>query len=550
MAERYVSELAVAGSGTAIDPWTLAEMLTAIQGGVVDNGDRCNVEDDGTYTQADVVITRNAGASKLLYITIEGMSNGGTPGDGGRPTIQRDTGEVGTWWDFDGAQNYFFKNLIFDGLDIGDNTGYLLYLMGNNNVIDCEFKNGAVSFAVRDGAYINCYIHDNVAGGTGGRFQNCLIVDNDGLGLSTAFAYYCIAKDSANNYRSMQMVISCISDGGAEGIDMLNRSFCMNCIIINATSVGVDAANNAPVVNCNFYNNTLNYTSAELVYNPYFLDPQFKDPASLDYRRTGSNLDGKGFSDVGIQGFDYGIDIGVDQAKVTIPVIGNVRVGVTVGRDANPGTGVLVSPSEDDVKDGVGYGAAAAEFEGNVELPAENEVEKNIGYGSDGTEFTGTAQLLVLDPPWSSEGISHSPAYIISQYLIGQDKLTDPTESEGDWPVYVGALPDGSNVADDAAGSMDTPSIKDGRQMGEEPLFHYGVQLLLRSREFNPGYAKAADLAVALAAIDQTGVIIGDKTYLIFSVTQTTAVVGLGQEEGTKRREMFSVNFLVSLREV
>ena len=144
--------------------------------------------------------------------------------------------------------------------------------------------------------------------------------------------------------------------------------------------------------------------------------------------------------------------------------------------------------------------------------------------------------------------MNHSPAYILAQYLIGEGLLSDPTES-GDWPGFVGHLPDGSDVDDSAVGAMDTSPVKDGRIMGSAPLFHFGVQLLLRSRAYNAGYAKAAALGVSLSAVDDETVVVGDDTYTVVNVTQTTGVVVLGQEPGTKRRELFSVNFLATIQE-
>ncbi len=87
--------------------------------------------------------------------------------------------------------------------------------------------------------------------------------------------------------------------------------------------------------------------------------------------------------------------------------------------------------------------------------------------------------------------------------------------------------------------------------MSGTPMFHYGVQLLLRASDYNTGYAKADAIATLLAAVDDDDVAVdSNNTYTVVSITQTTGVVVMGQEEGTKRREMFSVNFLATLKEV
>jgi hypothetical protein len=145
--------------------------------------------------------------------------------------------------------------------------------------------------------------------------------------------------------------------------------------------------------------------------------------------------------------------------------------------------------------------------------------------------------------------MDHSPAYIIAQYLIGEGLLVGPTDS-GDWPVRVGSLPDGKLIPDNAVACIDTAPEKDGRLMIGENIFHYGVQILLRAKKYNIGYAKASAIASNLELVARVQEIIGAKTYRIDNVSATTGIVAIGQEEGTKRRELFSLNFLITLKEV
>ena len=145
--------------------------------------------------------------------------------------------------------------------------------------------------------------------------------------------------------------------------------------------------------------------------------------------------------------------------------------------------------------------------------------------------------------------MNHTPAYIIAQYLIGEGFLTTPGES-GDWEVYTGNLPDGDDVENNIVACMDTESVKDGRVMAGENIFHYGVQLLLRSTAYNTGYAKMDDLVDALEAVDRDTVTISTSDYRLDNITLTTSIVVIGQEEGSKRRELFSLNFLVTLKEI
>lgn len=146
--------------------------------------------------------------------------------------------------------------------------------------------------------------------------------------------------------------------------------------------------------------------------------------------------------------------------------------------------------------------------------------------------------------------MNHSPSHILAEYLIGEGILIDPDDSgSGNWRVYIGSTPDGIHADHEVAVAVDTAPVKDGRVQGT-PLFHHGVQFILRSTDYSVGYAKATEIAEDLATVSHEDVTVDDDTYTIINVTQTTGVVVMGQEPGTKRRELFSVNFLATLREV
>lgn len=145
--------------------------------------------------------------------------------------------------------------------------------------------------------------------------------------------------------------------------------------------------------------------------------------------------------------------------------------------------------------------------------------------------------------------MDYSPAYIIAQFLIDEDIFIAPSSS-GNWPLFVGLLPDDQDIDHDIAACMDTESVKDGRISEDgENIFHYGFQIIIRAEAYNTGYAKAQEVATALEEINRDEVTISTKTYRLDNVTQTTGVVVVGQEEGSKRRELFSINFLVTLKE-
>ena len=146
--------------------------------------------------------------------------------------------------------------------------------------------------------------------------------------------------------------------------------------------------------------------------------------------------------------------------------------------------------------------------------------------------------------------MDHSPAYILAKYFIDEGLLSDPTGGSA-WPVFVGTLPDGDEVADNAAACIDTTPVKDGRLMVGGNIFHFGCQVLLRSVEYNAGYSKIDALRNAIEAVDGDTVTIAGTTYQMDNITIATGIVVIGQEEkSSKRREMFSLNSLITLKEI
>ena len=145
--------------------------------------------------------------------------------------------------------------------------------------------------------------------------------------------------------------------------------------------------------------------------------------------------------------------------------------------------------------------------------------------------------------------MTHTPAQIFRQYLLDEGLAVEPGAS-GSWPIYHSHLPDGVGVEDDALCVYDTAGGKDGRPMGGLPLFHHGIQLRVRSRSYTDGWEKAQEIADAAGGILRESLDLDSITYIIQSVSQSTSVVALGvEEEGTKRRDHFTVNFLATLKE-
>lgn len=147
--------------------------------------------------------------------------------------------------------------------------------------------------------------------------------------------------------------------------------------------------------------------------------------------------------------------------------------------------------------------------------------------------------------------LSDPPSVIMSDFLIDQGVLGDPLASSLSYPLYTSSLPDGDNIPDDAAAVYDSVGIKDGRLMSGPNIFHHGFQIVVRSEDYQTGWDKAEAVAAVLEAVKNTSHTMGGSggnAYTLNSVSQATPPIPFN-EEGTKRRFLFTLNFLVTITE-
>lgn len=143
-----------------------------------------------------------------------------------------------------------------------------------------------------------------------------------------------------------------------------------------------------------------------------------------------------------------------------------------------------------------------------------------------------------------------SPASIMVAYVIEKlGKMTDPSD-KNDWPLYVSHLPDGKNVKTDCGAIYDTSGVNEPRAMTGEVSRHPGIQLRIRSRDYETGYAKIEDIASALDEVINNTITIGTSEFEIQNVSRTSPIVSLGVEPGTRRRRSFTVNYLLTMKKL
>jgi len=157
---------------------------------------------------------------------------------------------------------------------------------------------------------------------------------------------------------------------------------------------------------------------------------------------------------------------------------------------------------------------------------------------------------------WADSGVTflnvegdtiRSPAYIMAVYIINYlEKMSWPSSSL-DWPLFVSHLPESR---DDCGAVYDTAGKMDLRSMNGTTYIHPGIQLRIQSKDYETAYEKIEDIAGALDQVNNVVVQVGDLQYEIQNVSRTSPIVALGVEPGTMRRFSFTVNFLLSIREL
>lgn len=159
--------------------------------------------------------------------------------------------------------------------------------------------------------------------------------------------------------------------------------------------------------------------------------------------------------------------------------------------------------------------------------------------------------------------LKHSPARVIKQYIIDQALGSDPdADDENDrtpWPVYRGREPD---KPDDLIKVSDTQGTDDGFcQVDSEQQKHHGIQVMVRSTDYDEGYRKALDIALLLDQANRASVsvelITEDDTgtggfpvyvYEIASIKTTTDVIPIGTDTPQGKRLLFTFNAIAAIR--
>jgi len=136
-----------------------------------------------------------------------------------------------------------------------------------------------------------------------------------------------------------------------------------------------------------------------------------------------------------------------------------------------------------------------------------------------------------------------SPADVIYQLLIDLGLGS----SSGEWPVFVGFLPDSP---DEAICVYDTAGMSDGRYLATGyRVEHPGIQIRVRGKDYQTTFEKVQSIAETLDLQSRIVVVLSsEEAYSVINVSRTGTILPLGIDEATGRRcHHFSLNAVLTL---
>lgn len=152
--------------------------------------------------------------------------------------------------------------------------------------------------------------------------------------------------------------------------------------------------------------------------------------------------------------------------------------------------------------------------------------------------------------------MTHSQADIVARALVDLGLASDPEDSPGaPWPVSsTGEMDDPDSVVT----VTDTAGTTDGRaQKGGAWSEHFGVQVRVRAAVHPDAWAKVKAIADALdtgAYLMTVMVPAGDELpaaqYLVHCFNRRGAIAPLGKDVPASKRTVFTVNYVLPVRQL
>jgi len=147
--------------------------------------------------------------------------------------------------------------------------------------------------------------------------------------------------------------------------------------------------------------------------------------------------------------------------------------------------------------------------------------------------------------------LEHSPSQILRQLLI--DLALAGADGEA-WPAYATVLPD---TPDACIAVIDTAGMSRGRfSVGGEYQDNPGIQIIVRSSNFQASWSKSSAIKSALSAVHLTAVAVTDPAeygtssvgYVVYNVSLKSGPLPLNDPDS--ERKLVSLNFMATLRQI
>lgn len=149
-----------------------------------------------------------------------------------------------------------------------------------------------------------------------------------------------------------------------------------------------------------------------------------------------------------------------------------------------------------------------------------------------------------------SGSLLHSPADVARWALVQAGAGTDPTLSTlQEWPIFTDREND---AVDDCITIYNTAGKVQGRTHNDgEMQLQHGVQVRIRSTDPKSGHTRSRFVAEIMDKTIYDAIVdIDTSQYRLHAFTRTTDVIPLGKEVGSTKRNLFTINATISLRQL
>jgi hypothetical protein len=133
--------------------------------------------------------------------------------------------------------------------------------------------------------------------------------------------------------------------------------------------------------------------------------------------------------------------------------------------------------------------------------------------------------------------LKHPPATVVRQMLVDMALGID---GDGRWQTFAAREPDSP---DEVITVYDTAGRDLGRDMvTQERIEVYGVQVRVRSVDYESGWSKCKSVADAMDGVYRRPVTVDGVGYIVGHISRSSQVLSIGVDAPASGRRLFTVN--------